>query len=530
MFYSSQLLSRKTPLGICWLASHSDSKRLKRTQIFEFSISQSCDSIINPEAPLALRLSGQLLLGVVRIYQRKLAFLETDAKNAIDGLQRKEGVTQNVDLPDGGMLPEKAITLPGSDPSLFGGRGDLFPSFNVASTPGLGTGLSGSIGRMSRDTDYTMADDISDVFGSTRWTASEDRFDLGGSLEQFSTELERLRDAAEVENSPGNPVFYDQGDDFGPMDDIMEAPGAELFEAPSMLVDPGKTPGSVGQFSDLLKARSGGGISPMGDLPDVDGPMFDGGDDFGGYDDPLPPPTPSGKSSKKKKTFHLDVDANGDPATLLDEDEAKRLLRNRASLIKKRGIASDVALDTIIWDRDEVNRLASIVHVASDISSIINPILMPSKVSKERKKLEEGEPVLSPFATEGPMGDQIDFYDDAGGMDEYGDAGYDDIEDMHTPEANVNVEKVILTRDGFTARTEAVLKQIKSRAEASPGDKRPHEASSSTKRVSLNSIVQGKSRLEACRWFFESLVLRNKGHVDLEQSTPYGDINIIFSE
>lgn len=33
MFYSSQLLSRKTPLGICWLASHLESRRLKRAQV-----------------------------------------------------------------------------------------------------------------------------------------------------------------------------------------------------------------------------------------------------------------------------------------------------------------------------------------------------------------------------------------------------------------------------------------------------------------------------------------------------------------
>jgi hypothetical protein len=33
MFYSSQLLSRKTALGICWLASHLESKRLKRAQV-----------------------------------------------------------------------------------------------------------------------------------------------------------------------------------------------------------------------------------------------------------------------------------------------------------------------------------------------------------------------------------------------------------------------------------------------------------------------------------------------------------------
>jgi cohesin complex subunit SCC1 len=56
--------------------------------VFEVNIQASCDSVLNPEAPLALRLSGQLLLGVVRIYLRKLQYLETDAKNAIDGLQR----------------------------------------------------------------------------------------------------------------------------------------------------------------------------------------------------------------------------------------------------------------------------------------------------------------------------------------------------------------------------------------------------------------------------------------------------------
>jgi hypothetical protein len=46
------------------------------------------DSIINPEAPLALRLSGQLLLGLVRLYLRKLQFLEEDAGLALRGLAR----------------------------------------------------------------------------------------------------------------------------------------------------------------------------------------------------------------------------------------------------------------------------------------------------------------------------------------------------------------------------------------------------------------------------------------------------------
>ena len=108
MFYSVQLLAKKGPLGTVWIAGHLD-KRLKRNQIYETNIassvgkfeptqSEACavtaltichnvlcitDSIINPEAPLALRLSGQLLLGVVRIYSRKITYLYSDCNEAL---------------------------------------------------------------------------------------------------------------------------------------------------------------------------------------------------------------------------------------------------------------------------------------------------------------------------------------------------------------------------------------------------------------------------------------------------------------
>lgn len=71
MFYSTQILAKKGPLGLVWIAAHLDG-RLKRQQISAASIGESVDTLLHPEAPLALRLSGQLLLGVVRIYQRKV--------------------------------------------------------------------------------------------------------------------------------------------------------------------------------------------------------------------------------------------------------------------------------------------------------------------------------------------------------------------------------------------------------------------------------------------------------------------------
>jgi cohesin complex subunit SCC1 len=71
MFYSNQILARKGPLGLVWIAAHMEG-RLKRQQINSTSISASVDTLMDPEVPLALRLSGQLLLGVVRIYARKV--------------------------------------------------------------------------------------------------------------------------------------------------------------------------------------------------------------------------------------------------------------------------------------------------------------------------------------------------------------------------------------------------------------------------------------------------------------------------
>lgn len=38
--------------------------------------------------------------------------------------------------------------------------------------------------------------------------------------------------------------------------------------------------------------------------------------------------------------------------------------------------------------------------------------------------------------------------------------------------------------------------------------------------------MEGKSRVDACRWFFELLVLKSKNWVDLEQGEPYADISI----
>jgi cohesin complex subunit SCC1 len=83
MFYSDTLLSKTGPLARVWLASNMERKLTKKdclTSNLENSIEVMVDQ---GAAPMALRLSGQLLLGVVRIYNRKARYLLEDCNEAL---------------------------------------------------------------------------------------------------------------------------------------------------------------------------------------------------------------------------------------------------------------------------------------------------------------------------------------------------------------------------------------------------------------------------------------------------------------
>ncbi len=83
MFYSETLLQKNGPLSRIWL-SYTMERKLPKHSVLQQSVTSGVEEIIKPkEAPLALRLSSQLLLGVVRIYQRKTRYLLDDCNEAI---------------------------------------------------------------------------------------------------------------------------------------------------------------------------------------------------------------------------------------------------------------------------------------------------------------------------------------------------------------------------------------------------------------------------------------------------------------
>lgn len=65
-----------------------------------------------PEVPIALRLSGHLLLGLVRIYSWKVNYLFQDCNRMLSTI-RTAFASMEVDLPfDADRAPFEVITLP----------------------------------------------------------------------------------------------------------------------------------------------------------------------------------------------------------------------------------------------------------------------------------------------------------------------------------------------------------------------------------------------------------------------------------
>ncbi|KAL2296983.1 hypothetical protein Nmel_015035 [Mimus melanotis] len=82
MFYVNLLINKRGPLAKIWLAAHWE-KKLTKAHIFECNLEATVKNILSPKFAIALRTSGHLLLGVVRIYHRKAKYLLADCSEAL---------------------------------------------------------------------------------------------------------------------------------------------------------------------------------------------------------------------------------------------------------------------------------------------------------------------------------------------------------------------------------------------------------------------------------------------------------------
>ncbi|EPB90820.1 hypothetical protein HMPREF1544_02398 [Mucor circinelloides 1006PhL] len=108
---SDQLRAKQGPLARVWLASHWE-RKISKSQFLSTNLEKTIDAITtnSREEPLALRVSGQLLLGVVRIYSRKTKYLLEDCNEALVKIKLafKKG---DINMPDISHTVSNANTI-----------------------------------------------------------------------------------------------------------------------------------------------------------------------------------------------------------------------------------------------------------------------------------------------------------------------------------------------------------------------------------------------------------------------------------
>eukprot|EP00884_Botryococcus_braunii_P021674 jgi/Botrbrau1/8190/Bobra.357_2s0033.1 len=619
MFYSTQILAKKGPLGTVWIASHLD-RRLKRSQVFETNLSSTVDNILNPEAPLALRLSGQLLLGVVKIYSRKVAFLFDDCNEALVKVT-KAFKPADVDLPpDGTTAPLAAITLP-DNYNVIGSLADN-PAFDL--TPYNSSEIEAPEYYGGKRDSLLMLDDFSSLAGSQPLSFEDERFDIAGEdverhLSMSFDRPERLRDAP-IRTEPlplyssaadpdlATPVGLDD-------DDRMIIPPDDDFDLPHMTLErPASDTGDPSPALATPAVANSPAVSgpPLGELELREtSPLEHIPGDRAVVTRAAPAARLGPALGVKKRRVKLDMEGSM-AVTELAGDLIRALIHDRSSLLRDRSHMSLSALrcqlpfppNHVAWYSDEARESdlhrpgvssamprelyqlyarhmvgpsavlrrkrkstkAGQTQAASaenegaveagppeeqaegrldaepsnlpqplqdedgDLDMSGSPPLGPSPQGSLQDAVVSLEPALplhaqgpegeelanghhmDPFAEASPVVEQEDEEDEQEG--ELGEGG----EDGQEPPTAAITER---TKKALTKLQASFLPENGRKRKKSGGDVAPRCES-----MNLESIVEGHTRLDASRWFFEMLVLKTRDYVELSQAQSYGDIII----
>ncbi|KAH8616803.1 putative N terminus of Rad21 Rec8 like protein [Trypanosoma vivax] len=183
MFFSTYVLTKKGPLAKIWLAAHWE-RRLTRNEVRVVDLRQSVVDIVQPVVPIALRTSGELLVGVVRIYALKVKHLLKDASDAtlllrVTTLPTKsapESATtgkKDSNVSVDGVLDRSARAL--LDGVLLSGKGDIEAvTFDWAGGNGAsGIVVTGSSGKADAEALEARFDDIADLLHGSKDEAGD---------------------------------------------------------------------------------------------------------------------------------------------------------------------------------------------------------------------------------------------------------------------------------------------------------------------------------------------------------------------
>lgn len=480
MFFSQVVLAKKGPLGKVWLAAHWD-RKLTKKDILSANIVESVAVIKKPHKgiPYALRMSGHLLLGVVRIYARKVKYLMSDCSDALVKIKMAfrpaiTGQSAVVDLPQAAQAAQ--------------------------------------VGHITMTTNF---EDIEEITLPETIT-SDDFFDMAHTVR---SNLTTLPESHEEE------LFATQvGDEFNTWDDDEgftavvqpELARGRSSAASSRSATPAR--GSEGDISRIDFGDDGGfqfdgdmGDFSMADIPDLevgDAPKMLGTERF------MEGSIPDARAQKRKRLASVPVDEN----TMLSASAIKNQLKDTQSTLRDREEAP--ATKRAMWERHRQMEGVEATFNSPCVSGLADNLksLFKMQPTLEIGRIEEGlevadfrhEEGAGGFDFEGPSGWDASGFDDEGGFQ----PEFDDPSMLRSEDGDLLLPEGGHEETSYTDRTEKVKRFVASRFE-DEGDE-----------MSFFELVEGKSKKVAAGTFFEFLVLKNRDIIDVRQEEPYADIAI----
>ncbi|KAJ4973944.1 hypothetical protein NE237_007118 [Protea cynaroides] len=610
MFYAQTLLSRKGPLGTVWVAAYCH-KRLKKDQIAFTDIPSSVDEIMLHEVTITYRVLAYLLLGVVRIYSKKVEYLYHDCneilvrmnKFLVTGIakpQREAMCAQHasITLPDRFELDAFDLEV-SEDVSRCNIRSceemleedearehyslnkyhSSEPSFQLNICPSLYTTFDDTHSPHIRDLDTVV--------------------NMGVSLSQNSSNLEsnmKMDQCSQVPqeecqdlNMLGTEVSLDMGPKFDKVHNHAEKTNftelrqLDIEKLCAFTEDhPGvNTPGQTPRASECPNfGRFGGSEEPL----ELD-PQFDKVDNqtkrikcleippldiehnviTDDHQIPFTPdgtqhesnftcapgsatpefmavPTPAQKEqfriSRKRKHVY-------DSVLVLPNKVVRQSIHNSSGLVTKRTKAPHTAFD--VWKTHRISRLRQdfmeplLLGISTELKHLfcesnaktegpaevaVGPshstelgFETPSKSSERRPAFRErsvdDSTSVRPVEVPNTSMTQVSSVEKDLSPTVMEDLVLDLINEDVSPHEENNQDL-----DGWTGRTRLVARYLQKRFLIQKEHK-------DKENLSLEGVLKGRTRKENARLFYEILVLKTKGFVDVKQENPYGDILLL---
>ncbi|CAM8995991.1 unnamed protein product [Rhodiola kirilowii] len=479
MFYSQCLLSRKGPLGAVLVAAYCHS-RLKKAQVITTDIPSSVTKIIEDGfQAFTYRILGYLLLGVVRIYSCKVDYVLLDCNQMQFKAKQLLAVKQK-EVQESSMIAlNRSITLPESlelDKFLFEDTGverreHVLPEEEI------------------------MLKDLWANVAALKFSPNENQLRGEGGF----IDLETFSDSGAPNDDISSPHSVDMSFD----DNLMC--GMDIERSIETLIQKLASPleACEAEMSDLPGHDSSFPVMSTEITDENEAQNLKEVDSSKGQRE---------HANKLFATVEISPEKNpSDPSGAFLDSNSGHYDEKLISAESPLNLGASEVLKIPVSTDDKIN----------EKENIEEPMVPVAVIGAEHTAIAPQTPFRGARLQEFPMAEDFERVREASSSN-----STDEELDMdHHEELPIEVNNSFLSEtdsqepDGWSASTRQAVKDLSSAFSAKIG---PPEM----EHVNLQETLKGESKTKSAKLFYDLLVLKSRGMVNVQQHKPYGDIQV----